>query len=55
MSVVNEEKEQWKDVPYDVYMYGFASKNGFTEDVENDESLLLISLDDTYSPLLESE
>ena len=48
INVVNEEKSQWKDLPFKVSKFGFASLNGFEEEVKKDDSLILISLEDMY-------
>lgn len=48
INVVNEEKSQWKDLPFKVSKFGFASLSGFEEEVKKDDSLILISLEDMY-------
>ena len=45
---VEEEIAQWEGLPFHVVRHGFASKAGFTEEVEKREDLLLIALDDLY-------
>ena len=49
MSTINEEKKQWKEVPFTVFKYGFAAKSGFEANVKSDKDLLLIQLDDLYN------
>ncbi len=52
VATINEEKEQWRDLPFEIEMFGFASRNGFTDEVKENKNLLLIDFNDIYSPSL---
>ena len=45
---INEEINQWKGLPFNVYKYGFASLNGFDEKLKENKDLILINSDDIY-------
>ena len=45
---VAQEIHQWDNLPFKIYRFGFASKNGFSEAVLKDDALLLLTLDDLY-------
>ncbi len=48
LNEINEEIESWKDLPFKIYKYGFASKSGFTKEVKDIKDLILIDLDDLF-------
>ena len=45
---INEEINQWKGLPFNIYKYGFASLNGFDEKLREKKDLILIDSDDIY-------
>ena len=45
---INEEINQWKGLPFNIYKYGFASLNGFDEKLRENKDLILINSDDIY-------
>lgn len=47
-NVVTEDIHQWDNLPFNVSRFGFVSKTGFTDDVLNDSSLFLLTLNDLY-------
>ncbi len=47
-NLVEQEIHQWDNLPFKIDCFGFASKNGFSEEVASDTSLLLCTLDDLY-------
>ena len=48
LEALNEERYQWRDTPFEVIKYGFASKSGFKEELKK-EDVLLITLEDIYN------
>ena len=46
--VVDQEIRQWDKLPFKIHRFGFASKNGFSDELLNDSSLLLLTLNDLY-------
>lgn len=46
--IVNEEKESFNGLPFNVYKYGFVSKSGFDDKILNDEELILLTIEDLY-------
>ena len=46
--VVDQEIRQWDKLPFKIHRFGFASKNGFSDEFLNDSSLLLLTLNDLY-------
>ena len=48
LNEINEEIESWKDLPFKIYKYGFASKSGFTKEVKDIKDLILIDLNDLF-------
>ena len=49
ISDYNEEKTQWKDLPFTVAKYAFASKSGFKDDLKSNADSILITLTDLYN------
>ena len=47
-SDIIEEINQRKDLPFNIYKYGFASLNGFDEKLRENKDLILINSDDIY-------
>ena len=39
---------QRKNLPFNIYKYGFASLNGFDEKLRENKDLILINSDDIY-------
>ena len=48
LNEINEEIESWKDLPFKIYKYGFASKSGFNKEVKDIKDLILIDLNDLF-------
>ena len=47
-NIIYKEKAQWKNIPLDVYKFGFVSKHGFTDDIIKNTDLLLFTIDDLF-------
>ena len=46
--VIKEEKESFVGLPFNVYKYGFISKNGYSDNIDKEENLILLGLDDLF-------
>lgn len=45
---IKKEINQRKDLPFNIYKYGFASLNGFDEKLRENKDLILINSDYIY-------
>ncbi len=48
LSVVNEEKKQWKALSFNAHICGFPSRSGFSLETKRDPNLLLIDSGTIY-------